>query len=143
MKIIPVDPADASALREIIKSQPQSADWTEEQVLAEIANPVSAVLAAEDGGKLIGFISAREVMESAEIDNFAVMTSYARRGIGTALIENLFGVLRDKGVKEITLEVNEHNLPAVSFYKKHGFKTAAKRTRFYGNEDALVMRRDL
>jgi len=143
MKIIPADPAGAGALREIIKSRPQSADWTEEQVLAEISNPASVVLAAEEGEKLIGFISARAVMESAEIDNFAVIAGYSRRGIGTALIENLFGVLRDKGVKEITLEVNEHNNAAVSLYKKQGFKTAAKRTRFYGNEDALIMRLEL
>jgi len=82
-------------------------------------------------------------LESAEIDNFAVLPEYARRGTGTALIEKLCDILTGKGVKEITLEVNENNKPAVSFYKKHGFQTAAKRKKFYGNEDALLMRRGL
>ena len=41
--------------------------------------------------------------------------------------------------KPITLEVNENNLPAISLYKKYGFKEVAKRKGYYSGIDAILM----
>lgn len=129
----------ASEIRSIIEQREQAAAWTEEQIKAEILNDFSIMLIAEDGGKAAAFVTARHSHESAEIENFATRPQHSRRGIGGALIKELFKILKEKSVQNVTLEVNENNITAINFYKKHGFKTIGKRKKFYNGQDALLM----
>ena len=41
------------------------------------------------------------------------------------------------------LEVNEHNKEAINLYKKNGFVEINRREKYYGNDDALIMKRDV
>ena len=43
--------------------------------------------------------------------------------------------------KPIMLEVNVKNLPAISLYKKMGFKQISLRKNYYNTDDAIIMRR--
>ena len=42
--------------------------------------------------------------------------------------------------KTITLEVSCANIPAYSLYKKLNFKVVGKRSKYYGDEDAYIMK---
>ena len=43
----------------------------------------------------------------------------------------------------ILLEVNEKNDSAINLYKKIGFYLINIRKKYYGNEDALIMRKEV
>ena len=52
--------------------------------------------------------------------------------------------LAAQGVKNITLEVNVTNTPAIKLYEKFLFKTVSLRKKFYNNsQDAALMRLNL
>lgn len=52
--------------------------------------------------------------------------------------------LRKTGVKEASLEVNEHNINAIKLYNKLGYKEVAVRKDYYHNHDnALLMYKKL
>ena len=48
-----------------------------------------------------------------------------------------------KGVKEVFLEVRRSNLPAINLYKSNGYQKISERKNYYGNEDALIFKKDL
>ena len=81
---------------------------------------------ALENEKLIGtcdiFINPKQDFIGT-IANFSILPSYQCRGIGSALFA--FGVefLREKGCKEITLNVEANNEKALDLYKKFGFYT--------------------
>jgi len=52
---------------------------------------------------------------------FAVKQEYRNRGFGTALMESLFGELKEKGYKKISLSVSKTNR-AISLYRRLGFE---------------------
>jgi len=52
---------------------------------------------------------------------FAVQEKYRNRGIGTALMEALFGELKEKGYEKLSLSVSKTN-QAVRLYGRLGFK---------------------
>lgn len=127
-------------IRAIIIARPFAAQWSEEQIAAELENKFAVVLTDES---VSGFISARAVFETAEIENLAVLPARGRQGVAGELLNRLLVILKQKGVKKVTLEVNERNAPAINFYKKHGFGALGRRAKFYDGADALLMGLDL
>ncbi len=55
-----------------------------------------------------------------------VSRDYRNKGYGYDLSAKMCEVLYDKGIEDITLWVEETNIPAVRIYEKLGFKTAEK-----------------
>ena len=49
----------------------------------------------------------------------------------------------DKKIYNITLEVNEKNIPAIKLYKKYDFKSVAKREKYYNGVDGILMERKM
>jgi ribosomal protein S18 acetylase RimI-like enzyme len=49
------------------------------------------------------------------------------RGLGVELVLHALDRLRERGVGEVSLKVDEDNTPAISLYKKCGFVEEAKR----------------
>ena len=70
-----------------------------------------------------------------EIFEIAVEKEYRGKG----LAKKLLNMLPD--TKPIMLEVNVKNLPAISLYKKMGFKQISLRKNYYNTDDAIIMRR--
>jgi ribosomal-protein-alanine N-acetyltransferase len=71
--------------------------------------------------------------------NIAVDPDARGRGIGSALLEELFS--RGGHDAGYTLEVRTSNAPAIRLYERFGFHPAGMRTRYYADtgEDALIM----
>ena len=71
------------------------------------------------------------------------MAAWARRrGLGTRLLHELFGVLRRQGGRALFLEVRESNAAARALYEKCWFVEVGRRPRYYLEplEDAVMYR---
>lgn len=56
------------------------------------------------------------------------------------MLEELLKISKERQLKDITLEVNINNIPAINLYKKYGFEKVGVRKKYYNNlEDALIM----
>lgn len=98
-------------------------------------------LTAEDeNGTICGFLTVSSVLDEFSLDNIAVKENYRGNGIAALLIAELEKHIEQKAAF-ITLEVRQGNLPAVSLYKKCGFKPVGIRKNYYSNptESALLM----
>lgn len=91
--------------------------------------------------KLIGFLHFTKSFETIDIVNIVTNPKYRNQGTATNLLNHLTTMFND--IKTILLEVNENNLPAINLYKKNNFKEIYRRTKYYGGEDALIMKRDV
>ena len=56
------------------------------------------------------------------LDSFAVAPAYQNKGIGTKTMEHFIEVMRDRGEKILSLNVDVNNEPAKHVYTKTGFK---------------------
>ncbi len=105
----------------------------------------SVVLVAEAGG-IIGSIIVllRENIHNARIYSLNVHPAYRRRGIASLLMDKTMGLLKEKGVTKITLEVGVNNKAAQNLYSSKGFIVDKKLYNYYKNmDDALHLFRKL
>jgi len=67
-----------------------------------------------------------------------------RSGAGSLLLQAAENRLRQAGSRAVGLETAVDNLPALSFYKRHGYNLIRTWPRYYSNGvDALVLRKEL
>lgn len=105
----------------------------------------SVVLVAGDGG-IIGSIIVllRENIRNARIYSLNVHPVHRRQGIAGMLMDKAMELLKEKGVKKITLEVGVNNKPAQNLYASKGFVADKKLCNYYKNgDDALHLFRKL
>lgn len=91
--------------------------------------------------KLVGFIHLTKSFEIVDIINVVVDINYRRKGIANELIKYCMNYFAD--VVSFMLEVNVNNVSAISLYEKNNFKVIHKREKYYGNDDAFIMKRDV
>lgn len=94
-----------------------------------------------DNGELLGFVHVLKTFECLEIINVVVDIKDRKKGIATKLINYLIECYDD--IEYILLEVNENNSNAINLYNKLGFNVINVRKKYYGNDDALIMRREV
>jgi len=150
------------------RESPGAAQWSESDyrrlvedpggfvLVADVSDSVS--LAEENGGsgtpeagpqttdamrspEVVGFAAFHRVLDEAEMRNMAVFSSYRRRGLGNALLDEVHRRLRELGVKRVYLEVRAGNAPAIQLYESAGYRRESIRKDYYQgpDEDACVM----
>lgn len=55
------------------------------------------------------------------IDEMSVDERYRRQGIGSALMNQVFELVRERDLSQVTLNVWQFNEQAIAFYRRHGF----------------------
>ena len=143
VKILKLSPEDAQLLQKCAELEkiciPEEA-WSLESFRSEAEKPSGFVLAALDENQnLAGFLTASCILDTADLTNIAVAPEYRRRGIAGLLLKELCSGI---GKANLFLEVRESNLPARSFYQKHGFEQVGIRKDFYQHpdENAILMK---
>lgn len=114
--------------------------WSYEMFELEASRRGGVVLAAVDeNGKVSGFLTAQQILDTADINNVAVHPDCRRQGIGRMLLKEFLSQAQD--VEQIFLEVRASNAPAIGLYEKHGFCRIGLRKGYYTNpaEDAVIM----
>jgi [ribosomal protein S18]-alanine N-acetyltransferase len=78
--------------------------------------------------------------DEAHITTIATHPGWRRRGIGEWFLLQLLRAARLQGALQVTLEVRQHNQPAIALYTKSGFVPVGIRKGYYGDtgEDALL-----
>ena len=93
--------------------------------------------------KIVGFLLYSLIYDRIEIDNIEVMGEYRNKGIGTKLMSYLIAIAIENKVINITLEVRISNEIARNLYKKFGFREVALRKFYYGDEDGILMEKQV
>ena len=110
-----------------------SLPWSEKSFLDSLKKENTVYIVAEIKDEIVAYCGAYISFEEADISNVAVKKNFRRKNVA----ENML----NKGVSDITLEVRETNVPAISLYEKLGFEEAGIRKNFYEKpvENALIM----
>lgn len=115
--------------------------WSKESIEDTLSVKENVCLVAVDGnGVIAGYCIFTTSFEDADLCRIAVSAEYRRKHIAEKLFESAFKKLEKNGINRILLEVRKSNEPAVSLYKKYGFKEVGIRKGYYSEpvEDALV-----
>ena len=107
------------------------------------ANPYLRHIEYVIDNKVIGYLEYSYIIDRIEVDNFFVEEIYRNRGIGTKLLSALVASSISKHVVNITLEVRVSNDVARGLYKKFGFREVALRRFYYGDEDGILMEKQV
>ena len=75
--------------------------------------------------------------------NIVVKKDFRNQGIASLLLKELINLSKSLNVKNLFLEVNEKNTPAILLYNKFGFKKISTRKNYYKDNNAIVMKLDL
>lgn len=107
------------------------------------SNPFARKIEYFIDDKVIGYLDYSLIYDRMEIDNFNVLEDYRNQGIGTKLMAHLISIAIEYRVINITLEVRRSNEVAINLYKKFGFREVALRKFYYGDEDGILMEKQV
>lgn len=120
--------------------------WSEDLFLSELTEVSISrdVVVAELNERIVGYASLRFVGKQGDVNTVAVAADAQGKGIGTQLMDWLETKARERGVRELFLEVRSDNDPANALYKKRDYERIDIRRNYYGNTiDANIMRKKL
>lgn len=116
--------------------------WADSSLADLAVDEGKIVLVAEVEGMVAGYAAGWVVGAEAEMARLAVLPSYRRRAIGTALLAAMVAALRTAGAELVILEVAATNAAARRIYEALGFRQIGTRRGYYRDCDGVVMRLD-
>ena len=126
------------------QDDPEDLQWSRTSLEQSFENKSFKCWLIKSAGKLLGYISIIDLKEEFEILRIVVHKNARLQGVAEKLLEYVFKQAKQNGAKEILLEVNNHNYPALSLYQKMGFEKVGERKQYYSeNEDAILMKKFL
>ena len=114
-----------------------------EIICLESANPYARKIEFIDNENVLGYLDFSLIYDRIEVDNFFVEENYRNQGIGKKLLSYLVVVAINNHVVNMTLEVRESNVIARELYKKFGFREVALRKFYYGDENGILMEKQV
>lgn len=111
--------------------------------LKNVNNPFLTIYIYKLDDKIIGFVEVSKIYDRYEIDYVYVLEKYRKNKIGTKLINKVIEDGKKDNIKNITLEVNKNNNPAIELYKKEGFIEIATRKGYYKGIDGILMEKEM
>lgn len=106
-------------------------------------NPFAKSIEYIEDNQVLGVLKYSLIYDRMEIDNIEVDTEHRGKGIGTKLMSYLISLAIENRVVNITLEVRISNEVARHLYKKFGFREVALRKFYYGDEDGILMEKQV
>ena len=116
--------------------------WSKDSFYNELSNDLAHYYSAfDENNNLAGYAGTWLIIDEAHITTIAIKPEMKRKKIGETLLQKIINLCYENGIKYITLEVRESNIPAIRLYEKYGFKSLGIRKGYYqnNNENALVM----
>ena len=118
-------------------SRPALFNWPDEQIKRELQlSEFDLSHSAE--GSLQAFIAHRVSGDFVEIMALGTDPELSKKGVMLSLLQGFVQKFSSQGL-QITLEVHEHNTPALSLYRKCGFKEVRRRSSYYKDGAAAVV----
>ena len=143
MNIVPMNEHHVSQIA-LLEGECFADPWSQQSIASELHNPLSLWLVAQEGQTLLGYVGSQTCLDETDMMNIAVSPASRRQCVARALIEALVSALRERGSKQLTLEVRASNGPARQLYESLGFLQVGLRKNYYRNpkEDALILRKE-
>lgn len=114
--------------------------WSSDTLKTELNNTNSYYIVAKQNENIVGFAGIWKSVDDIHITNIIVRKDFRKNGIGSLLLQKLILLTKSFGYKQLTLEVNSSNVPAIQLYLKFGFKNLGIRKKYYNNtNDAIIM----
>lgn len=119
--------------------------WSRESIETSLSSEQVICLSALFDGQPVGYGMIAVAADECEILNLAVKAELRRRGIASALMNEMLSEASRRGALFAYLEVRASNTGASALYGRHGFSPIGKRKNYYRypTEDAIVMAKDL
>ena len=114
-----------------------------EIVVLESPNPYARRLEYYVDDKAIGYLEYSFIYDRIEVDQFEVLDDYRGQGVGKKLLSYLIFIGIREHVVSMTLEVRVSNTVARELYKSFGFREVALRKFYYGDEDGILMEKQV
>jgi ribosomal protein S18 acetylase RimI-like enzyme len=119
-KISLIKKSDRNQVSKILKEHWSSTRMVSRGILLQIDQHPGFL--AEKEGKIIGLINYKIGAGECEITH--LLSLEERQGIGSALIQRVENIARDKECKKVVISTTNNNEHALEFYKKHGYFVA-------------------
>jgi len=92
-------------------------------------------------GFIIAQIDVEDNIEYGHIITLNIPHNYRRKRVATRLLQEIQGILKQRGIAEIHLEVREDNHAAVKLYQTIGYQTMGKLEKYYGKKHGLYLKK--
>ena len=140
-EIRPATVADLPAILAVERScydQP----WSDRQFRDELVNIYGHIDLLLADGELAGYHCWWLLCGELHVLNLATAPAFRRRGVAAKLLQTALAAAARQGLERALLEVRAGNEPAISLYRRFGFRESGRRRRYYADgEDALLMER--
>ena len=118
--------------------------WTAETFWAELARVPETrcyVVVHDADHTVVGYAGLFTAGDDADVQTIAVSPTAQGRGLGRLLLHSLVRTARERGCRQLFLEVRSDNHAALRLYAREGFEPLGRRCDYYGHGvDALTMR---
>ena len=141
MRIVPMTTEHLDAVAELERSC-FTVPWSRNALAEELDNALSAFLVAlDENDRVVGYAGLQVVLDEGYISNVCTAPEHRRRGVASALIDEMISRARALGLSFLSLEVRVSNDPAISLYAGKGFVSVGVRPKYYEKptEDAMIM----
>lgn len=114
--------------------------WSINVLKSELLNPDSKYIVAKLNNVILGFGGIWKSVDDIHITNIVVRKDYRNKHIGSIILSKLIEISKlENNIKELTLEVNSNNIPAIKLYENFNFKKVGLRKKYYNNiDDAII-----
>lgn len=138
---------DLAAIMELERAAFPTDAWSEAMMAAELVSPHGRYLVDAEAGRVLGYGGVRAIAGAADADIQTIaFAPHARgKGRGRALLRALLATARERGARDVFLDVRADNPSATALYVSEGFAEIGRRPRYYQPDDvdAVVMKLDL
>lgn len=94
--------------------------------------------------RIVAYAVFWQVVDESHLTNITVSEEYRRNGLGKKMLKYIIDFAKYLKTKKMVLEVRENNMPAVTFYRKFGFRKIGSRKKYYSSaDDAIIMEKIL
>lgn len=147
MQILKLTDNFYSQTLKLIRATDSRLNWSDKQVFESFSDN-HFIFGFVDNDTLIAIAIFSYVLDTSELLYICVDKSIQLKSIASNLLNQSILELRKENIKELFLEVDITNIPAISVYKKLGFKQISIRKNYYkykdGNSsDALVYKLEI
>ena len=142
MELFTVRPMEESDLEVVMYLENTCfiAPWGLKELNYEINdNPVSNLWVIESSMYgVAGFVDYWITFDSATICQICINPVFRKKGLASQMMSELIKDCKANKVRNITLEVREHNEPAIRLYERFGFKKILLKEKYYTNGDNAI-----
>ncbi len=130
LELRPMTPLDIPLVAELEKNT-FSSPWSENMLLQVVGQPGASFLLAFMDGHFAGYAGMLCILDEGQICNVAVVPTFRRQGIGSALMKAQSEAAKTRGLSVMMLEVRAGNLVAQALYEKEGWEKVGVRKNYY------------